>query len=173
MTTSITRRHVLGIGCLLATGLPPANARADAQISMKGTQDGARVWFEPVGLHVPPGTVIRWTNRDGGNSHSSTAYHPENDGHPLRIPHNAKPWNSDLLLPGQHFEVMLSIEGVYDYYCQPHEMAGMAGRIIVGKPPLTGYWSTPAQDIPPPVRATLPAVGLILEKGRIERPPQA
>ena len=173
MTRLFSRRHVLGIGCLLATGLRPALAGADVQITMNGTQDGARVWFEPVGLHVPPGTVIRWINRDGGNSHSSTAYHPENDGHPLRIPDRAKPWNSDWLLPGQHFEVMLSIEGVYDYFCQPHELAGMAGRIVVGTPPLSGFWSKPAPDIPPPILATLPAVGVILAKGRIERPAHA
>ena len=29
---------------------------------------------------------------------------------------------------------MLTVEGVYDYFCAPHEMAGMVGRIIVGRP---------------------------------------
>lgn len=172
MTFRHTRRHILGIGCLLAAGLRQAHSNAAEEITMNGTQDGSRVWFEPIGLHVPAGTLIRWANRDPGNSHSSTAYHPDNDGHPLRIPTAAKSWNSDLLLPGQHFEVTLSVEGVYDYFCLPHEMAGMAGRIIVGTPPSSGFWNTPAPDVPPPVLATLPAVSVILEKGRIERPAQ-
>lgn len=170
MTFRLTRRDMLAIGCSLAAGLRPAYADAAAEIAMNGTQDGSRVWFEPVGLHVPAGTLIRWANRDAGNSHSSTAYHPQNDGHPLRIPSTAKPWNSDLLLPGQHFEVKLMVEGVYDYFCQPHEMAGMAGRIIVGTPPASGFWDAPAPDLPPPVVATLPPVSLILQKNRINRP---
>lgn len=169
MTLRINRRGILGFGCFLAAGLRSVHSAGLMEITMNGTDDGSRVWFEPVGLHVPPGTTIRWTNRDQGNTHSSTAYHPDNDGHPLRIPSNAKAWNSDLLLPGQHFEVTLRVEGVYDYFCLPHEMAGMSGRIIVGTPPSSGFWNTPTSDVPPPAWATLPAVELILEKGRVER----
>jgi plastocyanin len=36
--------------------------------------------------------------------------------------------------PGDHFEVTLTVAGVYDYFCMPHEAAGMVGRIVVGKP---------------------------------------
>lgn len=32
------------------------------------------------------------------------------------------------------FEGKLTVEGVYDCYCAPHEMAGMIGRLVVGKP---------------------------------------
>ena len=46
-----------------------------------------------------PGQTVRWTNRDRGNSHTVTAYHPENFERPLRIPAGARPWNSDYLLP--------------------------------------------------------------------------
>ena len=35
--------------------------------------------------------------------------------------------------------------GVYDYYCQPHEMAGMVGRIVVGEPRDAG-WEDAASD---------------------------
>ncbi len=27
--------------------------------------------------------------------------------------------------------VRLSVEGIYDYFCKPHEFAGMVGRIVV------------------------------------------
>ena len=34
-----------------------------------------------------------------------------------------------------HFDVTLTAPGVYDYFCTPHEAAGMVGRIVVGKLP--------------------------------------
>ena len=48
------------------------------------------------------------------------------------FPTAAKPWNSDYLLPDETFSVTLTEKGVYDYYCVPHEHAGMVGRIVVG-----------------------------------------
>ena len=45
-----------------------------------------------------------------------------------------RPWDSKYLLPGKVFEIELTVEGVYDYFCTPHEAAGMVGRLIVGKP---------------------------------------
>ena len=37
-------------------------------------------------------------------------------------------------MPGESFEVELTEPGVYDYFCIPHEHAGMVGRIVVGGP---------------------------------------
>ena len=84
-------------------------------IEMQGTARGERIWFEPRGLHVRPGTVLRFVNRDAGNSHTATAYHPDLYGRQLRIPRGATPWDSDFLLPGEAFEVALPVLGVYDY----------------------------------------------------------
>jgi hypothetical protein len=68
-------------------------------------------------------------------ANTSTAYHPDNDGHALRIPEAAESWDSGYLVePGDQFEVTLTVEGVYDYFCTPHEMAVMVGRIIVDRP---------------------------------------
>jgi hypothetical protein len=50
------------------------------------------------------------------------------------MPEDAKPWESDYLLPNESFSATLSEPGVYDYYCHPHEHAGMVGRIVVGPP---------------------------------------
>lgn len=98
---------------------------------MVGNANGSVVRFAPRGLLVAPGTTVRWRNADAGNAHTSTAFHPQNMNHPLRIPQGAEPWNSDYLLPGETFEVVLTIPGAYDYFCMPHEMAGMVGRIVV------------------------------------------
>ena len=102
-------------------------------IKMQSDSAGARVSFDPIGIHVEPGQTIRWQVVQ--NVHTATAYHPKNDHHSLRIPEAAIPWNSGFLVnPGDHFEVTLTVEGVYDYFCMPHEMVGMVGRIIVGRP---------------------------------------
>ena len=131
------RRQILATGGLLLAGLAtPSIIRAKArvqEIELRSDVDGAKVWFDPIGVLVEPGTIIRWIIRE--NVHTTTAYHPDNDNHALRIPSNATAWDSGYLVnPGDHFEIELSVPGVYDYFCAPHEEAGMVGRIIVGNP---------------------------------------
>ncbi|HVG47690.1 MAG TPA: plastocyanin/azurin family copper-binding protein [Rubellimicrobium sp.] len=167
-----TRRHLLALGGGgLAALAAPRLARAGAAevIEMTGTARGEHVWFAPQGLAVASGTTLRWTNQDAGNSHTSTAYHPDVFGRPLRIPQGAAPWDSGLLLPGESFEVTLKAPGVYDYYCQPHEMAGMVGRIVVGEPGDNGWEdaSSDAGDLPEMALGAFPTVGAILSAGRV------
>jgi plastocyanin len=156
-------------GGLLAAGLAGGNsAAATLEIAMRGNSDGSKVWFDPVGLLVRPGQSVTWINRDPGNAHTATAFHPENDGHPLRMPSAAKPWNSDYLLPDGTFTVAFTDIGIYDYFCIPHEMAGMVARILV-----LGEGS----DLPPQALAPLadiaedafPAVDEILASGSVFR----
>ena len=98
---------------------------------------GGNFRFDPVGLRIEPGTNMIWLNM--GDFHTATAFHPDN-GHllggdvPLRIPDGAESWHSGMLglTDGTQFEHTLAVEGVYDYFCQPHYGFGMVGRIIVG-----------------------------------------
>lgn len=169
---TLARRRFLGIGGgLLATLASPAIARAAPLevIEMRGTARGEKVWFAPHGIAVGAGATIRFVNRDQGNSHTATAYHPDYDGRARRIPQAATPWDSDFLLPDESFEVTLTVPGVYDYYCIPHEMAAMVGRIVVGDPADPG-WEGPAtdtDDVTPEVLAALPTVAEILAHGQI------
>ena len=139
------------------------------EIAMQGRGDGARVWFDPAGLRVEPGQTVRWINREAGNVHTATAYHPENDGRPLRIPAAAAPWNSDYLMPGDAFEVALTVPGVYDYFCVPHEHAGMVGRLVVGDPGAGAADAMPAGDLPAVALAGFPSVEAILRLGAVRR----
>jgi plastocyanin len=128
--------------CLAVASLLPAvvDAKDRArvhEVRMEMSKDGTRAYFDPIGIHIQPGDTIRWVQISG--YHSTTAYHPANGNHELRIPENAKPWDSDVLvveLPakGSSFERVFHHEGVYDYFCKPHEAAGMVGRIVVGNP---------------------------------------
>ncbi|RIK91087.1 MAG: hypothetical protein DCC72_11150 [Burkholderiales bacterium] len=158
---------------LCAAGPVPA---ATVEIRLVQTPSG-QTSFDPVGVHIAPGDTVRWVQVSG--FHSITAYHPNNDNHELRIPTSAKPWDSGVLLstypaPGATFEHVFTVQGVYDYFCRPHEMAGMVGRIVVGEPgdgPGTkpfGYapnehW-TPVPEI---ARKAFPSVDQILKKGSV------
>ena len=176
-----SRREFLKAGglALVGFGFAPgrqAPATAVEVIEMRSDALGSRVWFDPIGLQVEPGTIVRWIVRE--NVHTTTAYHPRNDHHPLRIPEHAAPWDSGYLVnPGDHFDVTLTVPGVYDYYCMPHEAAGMVGRIIVGKPLGPGaepfdYWvGRPGTEswnrVPDAVRSALPSAARIIAERRV------
>tara|TARA_R110002073_G_scaffold105115_4_gene237787 strand:- start:2537 stop:3052 length:516 start_codon:yes stop_codon:yes gene_type:complete len=169
----LTRRTVLVFGggaiATLATA-SQALARQVEVIEMRGSPRGEQIWFSPHGLAVTAGTVVRFVNRDPGNSHTATAYHPDFFGRERRIPAAATPWDSGFLLPDESYEVTLDAPGVYDFYCIPHEMAAMVGRIVVGRPSDAGWEgpSSDASDIEPEALAALPSVSSILVRHRVE-----
>ncbi len=172
----ISRRNILRIGGGLLAGLSlpgPSDADETVEIRMQGNADGSRVWFDPIGLHIRPGQTLRWINTDPGNSHTATAYHPRNFERPLRIPEGAEPWNSDYLLPQESFSVTPVVEGVYDYFCVPHEHAGMVGRIVVGQPGRFPADSVRApsggEPIPEIALQAFPSVDEIMRRGIVRR----
>ena len=183
--TQVSRREFLKVGgsTLVVLGLArirrglavPVPAKLEV-IEMRSDALGSRVWFDPIGLHVEPGTTVRWLVRE--NVHTTTAYHPRNDHHPLRIPEHAAPWNSGYLVnPGDHFELTLTVPGVYDYYCMPHEAAGMVGRIVVARPLGPGaqpfdYWAGKPgtqswHHVPDAARAAFPSIARIMTERRV------
>jgi plastocyanin len=90
--------------------------------------------LDPMGLYVEPGQVVRWRSLKGGAT--VTAYHPAHDNHELRIPEGAAPFDSGTLgsFWKTTFEWRFEQEGTYDYYSRPHEVLGVVGRIVVGRP---------------------------------------
>lgn len=169
-----TRRRVLGMGggLLAALSLPRTMAMAEEaiDISMTGKADGSRVWFDPIGIRVRVGQSVRWTNREAGNSHTSTAYHPDNFDRPRRIPSDAEAWDSGYLLPGESFSATFTLPGVFDYYCLPHEMAGMVGRIVVGTPSPDWMEARDSDEsLPEAALAAFPSVEEIMRKGMVRR----
>ena len=190
----VTRRRFLEAGGLALAGLSapgpvrgslgallgPGGGRGPSRVSgveirMKSDALGSKVWFDPIGLWIQPGSTLRWVVEE--SVHSTTAYHPANASHSLRIPEDAEPWDSGILTrPGQAFEVTLTVPGVYDYFCLPHEAGGMVGRIVVGEPgdgpgtrpfdwfadrPGSGGW----RAVPAAARKAFPSVdGIVREK---------
>ena len=183
MTTRSRREFLKAGGLVLAGfgmaplfGTPLRQSAGPEVIEMRSDALGSRVWFDPIGLYIQPGTTVRWIARE--NVHTTTAYHPRNDHHSLRIPEGAAPWDSGFLVhPGDHFDVTLTVPGVYDFYCMPHEAAGMGGWIVVGESrgpgaepfdywvgrPGTGSW----RHVPDAARQSLPSVAQILHERRV------
>jgi plastocyanin len=168
------RRFTHGGGTLLAAlAVPLARAAPGVvEIDMLSDEEGARVSFDPIGVMLHRGQTVRW--RCQANYHTTTAYHPANERRSLRIPRRAVPWASDVLSPGETFEVTLDVEGVYDYCCVPHEEAGMVGRLVVGH--ATGPGSQPFdwftgraearswRPVPPAARAAFPPISDISKR---------
>jgi plastocyanin len=142
--------------------------------------DGGQVYFDPVGLRVQPGDTVRWIQVNG--YHSIASYHPANANHELRIPETAQPWDSGILLAesparGSSFEYTFTVPGVYDYFCAPHEAAGMVGRIVVG-PPMNGpgtrsfgyaperHW----KPVPAAAQHAFPSIARIVKEGAVAAP---
>jgi hypothetical protein len=79
---------------------------------------------------------VRWLNGKFGPT--VTAFHPSNFNHELRIPKDAKPFDSGMLgyeaEKYRPFEWTFDVEGTYDYFSRTHEPLGLVGRIIVGRP---------------------------------------
>lgn len=94
--------------------------------------EGQQHHFKPHVAWVEPGGTVTWQLESG--SHDVVAYHPDND-RPLRIPKATDPWSTELLSEeGATVERTFETEGVYDYFCTPHESLGMVGTVIVGNP---------------------------------------
>ena len=167
---TLTRREILGAGGGIAAALSLSCLAVwggeIVEIKMQGNEDGSHVWFDPIGILIKPGQTIRWINLNPGNSHTTTAYNPANFERPLRMPKAAKSWDSDYLLPNESFSVTYTEQGVYDYFCIPHEHAGMVGRIIVGEP--THGWAELVGangDLPEEALKAFPMVEDIMTKG--------
>lgn len=143
---------------------------ADSVVEIRMATDGVDVYFDPIGVWVQPGTIVRFVLDSG--AHDTQSYHPSNATDLLRIPAGAEPWNSGIMggiyNTATTFDVTLTVEGVYDYFCMPHELHGMVGRIIVGDPN-----ESPARPVDElthqAARDALPSVEEIMSKREVHR----
>ncbi|MGN8226808.1 cupredoxin domain-containing protein [Gracilimonas sp. BCB1] len=99
---------------------------------------GADARFVPALIQVAPGDLVRFVVIEG--MHTVTAYHPDNR-RPVRIPESVSAFDSGMLKEGDIWFLQITKEGIYDYFCLPHERLGHVGRIVAGK-----EWKTAEYD---------------------------
>lgn len=134
---SLRRREFLATtGAAIGLGTT-GTATAQDGTTVQMITDGSTYYFDPIGLHVEPGTTVTFENVAG--SHNSVAYED-------RIPDGATAWSTPI---GQTATHTFEEPGTYDYYCQPHRTLGMVGRIVVGEPGGPAAGSMPPDgDVP-------------------------
>lgn len=102
-----------------------------ATVDMVSASNGDQI-FDPEVVWLEVGGTVTFVNESG--AHSATAYAEANDK-PDRIPSGAEAFDSGLLSgESAEFDHTFEVEGVYDYYCIPHEAMGMIGTVVVGDP---------------------------------------
>jgi plastocyanin len=131
LLASVGSAAVAGLaGCLSASA-----DLADNEIGMSSRR------FEPTSKTVEAGTTVRWRNTARG-VHTVSAY---GDGIPEAADYFASggydseqaavdAWYNSTeggVDPGDTFEYTFEVPGEYNYYCVPHEAAGMVGVVIV------------------------------------------
>ncbi|WP_435119996.1 plastocyanin/azurin family copper-binding protein [Halolamina sp. C58] len=147
MTESNRREflRLLGTGAVASAGLTgTTTAQATSTVKMGNN------YFDPIGLHVEPGTTVRFAIAAG--AHSATVYEE-------RIPADATPFDSGTISSGS-FEHTFETPGTYDYYCIPHKTVGMVGRIVVGQP------GGPAEERPLS-DGSVPESDTVIEQGTV------
>lgn len=109
----------------------PQEPSPSAEVTMR--TEGGQQHYDPHVVWIEPGGSVTWRLESG--QHDAVAYHPDNDDKPRRIPEEAESWRIDLLTEeGTTASQTFETEGVYDYYCTPHESLGMVATVIVGEP---------------------------------------
>ncbi|KAG1661846.1 hypothetical protein FOA52_011613 [Chlamydomonas sp. UWO 241] len=100
-------------------------AHADVLVDL-GSSTGALV-FEPSTILAKAGEPITFTN-NAGYPHNVVF---DEDEVPAGVDADALSHEELLNAPGEKFSVTLTKPGTYGIYCEPHQGAGMVGRIVV------------------------------------------
>lgn len=120
MTKAIQVVGVTGVSLALAF-----SASADGAIKL-GADSGELV-FVPNSITIKAGESVSFTN-NAGFPHNVVF---DEDNVPAGVNADGLSHEEYLNAPGESFSVKLEKAGTYGYYCEPHQGAGMAGKIIV------------------------------------------
>jgi plastocyanin len=114
----------------------PDDLQSSAEVRatvLEEDQGAGRYVFTPAVVWLESGGTVVWNFEEA--DHTVTVYHPQYDK-PNRIPDGVEtPFNSEFTgggAPGTNFNFVFEVEGVWNYFCKPHEGRGMVGMVIVG-----------------------------------------
>jgi halocyanin-like protein len=94
---------------------------SEVTISVGAEGNGGGFAFDPPAVHVDAGTTVvwEWTGQGGGHNVVSDGDGPLDSGSPVAA-------------EGTTYEYTFEEDGIYNYYCSPHEGLGMKGSVVVG-----------------------------------------
>lgn len=87
--------------------------------------------FEPGQLSITAGELVTWRNTSTIDHTATGDPTLARDTNNVRLAPGAAPWDSGTIAPGTSWSRRFDIRGEYRYFCQPHELAGMIGTIVV------------------------------------------
>lgn len=128
----------------------PGNLRPDHTVELKmgSFQEPYPFFFDPMGLHVDVGDVVRFDFPSP--DHTVTAYHLGH-GRQQRVPDDAPPFSSPVISTGGFWLYQFDRPGTYDVYCAPHQVFGMVMRLVVGDPESPEYDGEFSEEGRPPI----------------------
>jgi plastocyanin len=125
----VTARFVsVCLAALVAFGVlwqQPAHAES-YQIKM-GSDNGMLV-FEPSNITVKPGDTLTWVN-NRSYPHNFVFDKTKSAAELVKLSHSQLS-----MTPGEQISIEIPVNlaaGTYEYYCEPHRGAGMAGKVTV------------------------------------------
>jgi plastocyanin len=134
------RRLLAALGSSLAVGTAGCTAGGTVSGGVDGDVGMTATAFQPASITVAPGEEVVWYN-NSARAHSVTAY---DEG----IPEDAEffatggyestsaareAWDgmNGAITSGETYRHTFEVPGQYNYFCIPHERAGMVGRVVV------------------------------------------
>ena len=88
--------------------------------------------FEPSSVTISKGDTVTWTN-NAGFPHNIVF---DEDAVPAGVNADALSNEDYLNAPGETVTRKFDVAGEYNYYCEPHQGAGMQGKVCL----LVGLW---------------------------------
>lgn len=111
----------VGVASLALTGA----AFAGANVKL-GADNGSLV-FDPATVTIAKGDTVTWTN-NAGFPHNIVF---DADEIPAGSNADALSHEDYLNAPGESHTAKFDVSGEYPYFCEPHQGAGMVGKVIV------------------------------------------
>jgi len=97
-----------------------ARGQDTATVEVGVEANGGAFGFGPAAIHVDNGATVQWEWTGEGGGHNVVS---DGDG----------PLDSDTYSEsGVNYEQTFEEDGIYNYYCSPHQGQGMLGSVVVG-----------------------------------------
>ena len=111
-------------GCA-STASHPSDGSVAAEVTMQFHS------FEPKTVTINAGGTVQWENKTfiwhTVTADPALAKKPED----VSLPQGADVFDSGKVDGGGRYQHTFTVPGTYRYFCQPHELKGMVGEIIV------------------------------------------